>query len=126
MYEQVLPPEPPRVLSEGLPNLRHGRVHQHPLEQQLRKAIGERDDRDFQEAALLFGAGFADYLRFERETLRRSQNMVAGLVDPSNLSMDISTGDIDEVDFCDMFPPAAARRAMLVDPHDWQERRIFE
>jgi hypothetical protein len=126
MSDQVLPPDPRDVLSAGLPNLRHGRIHQHPVEHQLSKAMGERDDREFQEATLLFGAGFADYLRFERETIRRSQNMVAGLVDPSDLSMEISTGDIDEVDFCDMFAPSATRQAMIVDPHEWQERRVFE
>jgi hypothetical protein len=58
----------------------------------------------------------ADSLRFERETITEHGRL-------SDLLMKISTGDID---FCDVFAPPATRQAMPVDPHEWQERRIFE
>jgi hypothetical protein len=40
--------------------------------------------------------------------------------------MEIFTVDIDEVDFFDVFAPPATRQAIPIDPHEWQERRIFE
>jgi hypothetical protein len=126
MTEQVLPPPPVDVMRAGLPNLRHGRAYEHPLQHRLKRSIGERDENDYSRIALTFGLGLADHLMAEREIIKRPQNAMTGLLDPSNLSLEISTGDIDELTFADMFAPAATRRAVLIDPHEFQERRFFK
>jgi hypothetical protein len=126
MNDAVLPPAPADLMRDGLPNLRHGRIHQHPLEQQLRRAVGDRDGQDFARAAAGFGLGFAEHLHHERGLIRWSQDMAAGLVDPSNLCMEISTGDIDDIGFADMFAPPTMRQVLVCDPHELQERRFFK
>jgi hypothetical protein len=105
MYDELVPPLPRDLLREGLPNLRHGRVHQHPLEQKLRKTIGERLELEYSQAASVFGLGFAELLRTEREIIQRSQRTTPSAFEMPNLGMEVSTGDIDEVDFCDLFDP---------------------
>jgi hypothetical protein len=126
MYDAVLAPAPADLMRDGLPNLRHGRIHQHPLEHKLRRAVGERDGQDFDRAAAGFGLGFAEHLRHERDLIRRSQDMAIGLVGPSNLCMEISTGDIDDIGFADMFEPPEMRQVLTCDPHELQQRRFFK
>jgi hypothetical protein len=103
MYDEVIVPEPRDLLRDGLPNLRHGRIHQHPLEQKLRKTIGERLEVEYAQASALFGLGFAEHLRAEREIILRSQRSIPFAFEAPNLGIELSTGDIDEVDFCDLF-----------------------
>jgi hypothetical protein len=123
MYDEFVPPPPVDLLRDGLPNLRHGRVHQHPLEQKLRKTIGERLEVEYGQAASLFGLGFAEHLRTEREVILRSQRTTPLAFEMPNLGLEISTGDIDEVDFTDLFDPVPSL-PLDYDPHMVREELI--
>jgi hypothetical protein len=121
MYDEFIPPPPPDVIRDGLPNLRHGRVHQHPLEEKLRKTIGDRLEAEYDQAASLFGLGFAQHLRTERQIIMQSQQTTPSAFEMPNLGMELSTGDIDELDFCDLFD-AVPWLPVDYDPHAVREK----
>ena len=122
----MCPPEPRDVIREGLPTLRHGTVHKHPLELRLRKEIESQEEREFNATAALFGIGFANHIKAERNIIKKSQIAYTGTKAPSSISMQISTGDLDDIDFPDMFTPNGSVPGFSVDPHQIQERRFFK
>ena len=126
MYEQMIPPEPTDVMTQGLRKLRHGTVNMHPLEVLLKDRRATEEEREFNSTAALFGIGFANHLKKERSIIRRTHVAFTGTAGPSQLGMEISTGDIDEVDFQDMFAPPGMVAGFEVDPHEIQERRFFK
>lgn len=126
MYEQMLPPEPRDVIREGLPSLRHGTIHKHPLELHLRKEIESQEEREYNATAALFGIGFANHIKRERNIIKASQIAYTGTKAPSTISMEVSTGDIDDIDFADMFVPNGAIPGVEMDPHQIHECRYFK
>jgi hypothetical protein len=124
MYEQMIPPSPIDVMREGLPSLRHGTAHMHPLAPILRR--NDEEHRAYDEAAALFGLGFASHLKCERNVIKRSQVAYTGVKKPLNLGMEISMQTLDDVDFCDMFAETGTDPGIVYDPHEIQERRFFE
>ena len=126
MYEQMMPPKPTDVMTVGLPKLRHGAIHTHPLEVQLKERMATQEEREYNTTAALFGLGFADHLKMERNIIKRTQVAFTGVRPPSNLGLDIATGDIDDIDFADMFAPPGMVPGVEADPHELQERRFFK
>ena len=126
MYEQMVPPEPHDVMHDGLRKMRHGTVNMHPLEVILKERSKTQEEREYNSTAALFGIGFANHLKRERQIIRATQVAFTGTTGPSNLGLEIATGDIDEVDFVDMFEPSGMVPGFEADPHELQERRFFK
>jgi hypothetical protein len=124
MYDQMIPPAPPDVMREGLPSLRHGTAHKHPVEVLLRNNNEER--QEYNETAALFGLGFANHLKCERDIIKRSQVCYTSVKRPTNLGMEISRQTLDDVDFGDLFAESGTAPGILCDPHEIQERRFFK
>lgn len=124
MYDQFMPHEPVDRLREGLPNLRHGTINQHPLEILIQENAKIATKNEFATLSAMFGKGFADHIRLERKAIKHSQTAFRTHERPSNLGMEISTGEIDDLDFCDMFAPNGQNADIEFDPHEIQEIRL--
>ncbi|KAH0787157.1 proteasome maturation protein [Histomonas meleagridis] len=120
MYEEMIPPMPIDVMREGLPNLRHGKINEHPLEVHLKKIASNSEDQDFKSTAALFGIGFANHLKMERKIVTSTQAAYNGC----NLGLELQTGDIDDIDFADVFEPQQSA-TINYEPHEFQEIRFF-
>ena len=126
MYQQMLPPEPADVMRDGPRQLRRGKINMHPLEVMLRESMATGEEREYNATAALFGIGFAEHLKQERSIIRRTQVAFHGTAPPSNLGIEVSTGDIDEIDYCDLFDPPGMVPGFEVDSHEIHERRFFK
>ena len=89
MFQQFLPPKPRDILREGLPNLRHGTKHIHPLELAQREIENDDVKYDYYGTAAIYGFGFADSLKKEREIMRKNQMAFKITQRPSTLDFDI-------------------------------------
>lgn len=121
LYSQALPPAMHDYMRDGLPNLRHGAVGEHPLETRIRRLTAAKQNEEFKETAALFGLGFAKQLRNQRRLMER-----AGPPFGRDLGVELQTGDIDDIDFEDMFDGNDTTVAAQLDPHEMQESRFFE
>ena len=99
--ESIAPLEFPDFMREGMPNLRHGTVHKHPLEVQLESEVNAKESSDFNSTAALFGIGFAKLLRRERKIVGNSLHTYMPHRKPTDLPLQLSNGDIDDIDFGD-------------------------
>jgi hypothetical protein len=113
-------------MERGLPNLRHGPVNRHPLDVHLEKTAAAGDSAIYREATLLYGLGFADHLKRQRDVIQQSMINYTGTKLPDNLGLEVLTGEIDETDLPDMFEPNGSVAGLEFDPHDVQERRFFK
>jgi len=126
MYKQFVAPEPVDRIREGMPNLRHGTSHLHPLEIQIKNYYHDEAKNDGFSTSALFGKGFADHLKRERRIISSTEIAYLPTKRPNKLGLEISTGDIDELDFCDMFAPNGMRHDLEFDSHQIQEKRFFK
>lgn len=124
MYEQWIPEEPVDRLREGLPNLRHGSVNQHPLEIAIEERRKTQFKDKFDELALLYGEGFANHEKMLYKLIKSTQIGFRTYERPDDLAIEVFTGDIDDVDFNDMFAPNGMRADIEFDPHEIQEKRL--
>ncbi|KAK8891878.1 hypothetical protein M9Y10_029100 [Tritrichomonas musculus] len=121
VYEQFVPPPPIDTIRDGLPNLRHGTVEMHPLEVHLKKLANEEVDTDFENTANLFGIGFAKELKQIRKIVDNTLLMYNGC----DLGHELVTGEIDDIDFKDMFEPNQIRYDIKYDHSVELEKRVF-
>jgi len=126
MYEQVCPPGPYDLIRQGIPNLRHGTIHQHPLEQLLRKAIGQREENEFNRVAAQFGIGFAEHLKHQRDIAKATEDRLGFSVDQPRLLTELATGQLNYLDFSDMFISPSVLRVAEGDPHDFLLQQVFK
>lgn len=122
----VLPPEPTDMIREGLPNLRHGKIHQHPLEVALKENALKKNKNEYEMTAALFGYGFADHLKVEREIIQKSRVAYTGTKLPTSLGLELHDGSIDDLDFEDMFAPNGMSSNLHIDVVEVNERRFFD
>lgn len=118
-----LPPEPVDMMREGLPNLRHGTIHTHPLEQKLKEQVLNKNKNEYEMTAALFGFGFADHLKVEREIIQKSRVAYTGYKFPTTLGLELHDGTIDDLDYEDMFAPNGMSSNLRIDVVEVQEKR---
>ena len=116
----VLPP-PMEVLYDGAPNLRHGTVSMHPLEVHLRDLAKDEEKNEFEMTASLFGIGFAKEQKMRKKLIDRATLRINGC----DLGHDLATGEIDTVEFEDMFEPTQKPVDLLADPVREYEEYAF-
>lgn len=126
MYEQFIAPEPIDRIRNGLPNLRHGNINHHPLELALKEADQENNKDEYFALAALYGQGYAEMIKRERKMIAKTEIAHRGFSAPNRLGLEIATGEIDDIDFGDMFVPEHQYLEEEIDPHDIQERRFFK
>lgn len=125
MYEQFVPPAPHDLLREGIPNLRHGTVNVHPIELMYREQQNDDIKYDYFATAAIYGTGFADHLKKEREVIKRTEIAYKSTQRPNTLGLEISTGEIDDLDFPDMFAPNGQRDDIDIDVHEVLESHFL-
>lgn len=126
MYQQFVPRDPIDRIREGMPNLRHGTKHCHPLEIELKNNYENEIKMEYFSTAALFGSGFANHIQKERKVIASTEIAYQATRKPNKLGLEISTGDIDEIDFVDMFAPNGMRSDLEFDTHEIHEKRFFK
>ncbi|OHT14773.1 hypothetical protein TRFO_03059 [Tritrichomonas foetus] len=121
MYEQMVPPAPVDRIRDGLPNLRHGTVGMHPLEVHLKELANTENKTEYQTTSALFGIGFANELKTMQKIVDGNNLMFNGC----DLGHDLVTGEIDDIDFGDIFQPTQQRVEIDYNPHIELEKRVF-
>ena len=121
LYSQTLPPAPHNYLHDGLRNLRHGTMNEHPLETHIRQLTSSKNNEEFKETAALFGIGFAKQMKHQRKQMEMAIPSFE-----SELGYELQTGEIDDLDFEDMFDGNNSVAEVQCDPHEIQEIRFFK
>jgi hypothetical protein len=118
-YEVEVDVHQENPLRDGIRNKRRGEVFKHPLIRNVRK-----EDDDLHEAAMMFGLGFAECLKVQRDVIRSSQVAVTSNRMPSNIGVELATGGLDRVEIGDMFEPNGQKPRFHVDVDAFHQRRL--
>ena len=110
----------------GLPNLRHGSINIHPIELIADDEADEANKLDYNILAATFGTAYADIMKQQYDIIKRSQSAYTNSKRPSNISLDILTGDIDDIDFPDMFAPDGQRDDVDIDVSEILEKHFMK
>ena len=126
MIEALTPPPIPDHFRNQNANELPGKTPMHPLQIYLKKLGETQAKRQYDMNALLYGHGFADKLEDDRKIMENVAVTYTSYSKPSNLGMDLITGNIDELDFNDSFAPNGMSSSLEFDSHEIQEKRFFQ
>ena len=115
----------PRDIRER-PNLRHGTINIHPLELGAQEEDDVKRKIDYYALASIFGKGYADIRKREYEIVKNAQCAYKATQRPENIGLEILTGDIDDLDFPDMFAPNGQRDDIAFDVHEVLENHFMK
>ena len=108
-----------------LPNLRHGDINKHPIELAMEQEEDEKKKLDYYALSSIYGKGFAQMIKREYDIVKNAQCAYKSTQRPESMGLEFVTGDIDDLDFPDMFAPNGQRDDIDFDVHEVLENHFM-